>query len=794
MHIKKIALILILIVCCNKLFSQNVNNQKISEVIQHLKKLNSEYPMQKAYLHTDKDEYISGEDIWLRAYLVDAKDHKPDTNTTNINVDLVNIDGKLVSVNVLRLDKGYSDTKIKLPDSLPEGNYQIRAYTNWMKNFGTRFYFSKDIFVHNPEEANYIRLWDRLKNTKFNRKIERKSEEYQFAFFPEGGNIIENVKNRVAFKATNALGGGVEVSGYLKDDENNKILEFESVHNGMGVFEFTPKKNKRYKAKVKYSPGKKETVRLPSILETGYVLSANLKEDNIFIEVSSNNKDEELSDNIFLIGHLRGNPHFYTKGVIENGVFETKISAEDVQSGVYHITLFDENILPVAERLVFINKDETINEVDVSVHKFLEEDEKKMFVELFFGSDVNKLPGKGYSVSVVGADSDIRKSNSNIATYLLMGSDFGKTIEDPWFYFSDDSTDEIVDLLMMTHGWRRFDWEDILKKETPGIKHPQRKGLTLRGKVDATESRWRTEEQYVELLTIEDDSKEGAKYTTKSDEDGWFMFEDLDYEGVFTAEFTVERDASGRTMNVSLVSEELDPEGFLMNFMHRHITATKRSDKWERMARPETMTSAKKQHSPEQRSSYGTPSQVVYMEDIQTNYSNIMQVLTGYIRGLSVEGGMITLRGTGSLSLTSEPLFIVDGAIVHRNSFLSLNPNDVSRIEVVTGPSTSVYGLRGANGVIIAYTKRTQSYLPATAKYILKGYSSAHEFYQSKIDVNKYIKTNSPKTLFWSPIIIPGNDGKAYIKFPIEDKWNNFRIIVEGIDEKGNITYESLNF
>jgi len=165
--------------------------------------------------------------------------------------------------------------------------------------------------------------------------------------------------------------------------------------------------------------------------------------------------------------------------------------------------------------------------------------------------------------------------------------------------------------------------------------------------------------------------------------------------------------------------------------------------------------------------------------------------LRGHVRGLRVQEGVITLRGISSIETSNEPLFLIDGSPVYRNNFFSINPNDVSRIEVYTGTSTSMFGIRGTNGAIMAVTKRADSGRPAYAKYILKGYTQPSEFYHSKIDIKKNHQTGVPRTIFWEPDLTPDKNGYANLKFPLDYDWNNIKIIIEGIDDKGNITLKT---
>jgi TonB-dependent SusC/RagA subfamily outer membrane receptor len=85
------------------------------------------------------------------------------------------------------------------------------------------------------------------------------------------------------------------------------------------------------------------------------------------------------------------------------------------------------------------------------------------------------------------------------------------------------------------------------------------------------------------------------------------------------------------------------------------------------------------------------------------SYTNIYDMLKGRLPGVQVSGNKVTIQGASSFLLSTDPLFIVDGMEV--NSIDNIAPSQVESVEVLKGPSASVYGSRGANGVILITLK-----------------------------------------------------------------------------------------
>ncbi len=107
------------------------------------------YPKEKIHLHLDKPYYAVGDDIWFKVYTADPNTKQLSALSGVIYVELINDNNKLLKQLRLPLRSGISWGDFKLADSLTEGNYRIRAYTQWMRNFGNHLYYDKVIKIGN---------------------------------------------------------------------------------------------------------------------------------------------------------------------------------------------------------------------------------------------------------------------------------------------------------------------------------------------------------------------------------------------------------------------------------------------------------------------------------------------------------------------------------------------------------------------------------------------------------------------------------------------------------------------
>src|SRR5882757_8132005 len=168
---------------------------------------------EKLYAHTDKEFYLAGEICWFKLYVVDAGSHQPLDLSKVAYLEWLDKNNRPVLQTKIGLSKGHGDGSLFLPLTLRSGNYKLRAYTNWMKNYGEDWFFEKTITIVNAR-----------------RSAETPAAEtplkYNVAFFPEGGNLVENISSKVAFRISDQYGRGIECTGIVTEDDQDTIVRF----------------------------------------------------------------------------------------------------------------------------------------------------------------------------------------------------------------------------------------------------------------------------------------------------------------------------------------------------------------------------------------------------------------------------------------------------------------------------------------------------------------------------------------------------------------------------------------
>lgn len=130
-------------------FANKLADDPFSDLIKRLQEYNKNYAQEKIHLHLDKPYYAIGDDIWFKAYIINTLTNEPSDISRALYVELINEKNAIKSQIKLPMQGGISWGDFKLPDTLSEGNYRIRAYTQWMRNAGTEYFFDKTIKIGN---------------------------------------------------------------------------------------------------------------------------------------------------------------------------------------------------------------------------------------------------------------------------------------------------------------------------------------------------------------------------------------------------------------------------------------------------------------------------------------------------------------------------------------------------------------------------------------------------------------------------------------------------------------------
>jgi hypothetical protein len=851
--------------------------------------LNELYPQEKLYIHTDKSHFIPGESVWFSLYLVDASTHKPSGQSRLVYIELADTSGTVADRRYIAVNAGRGHGDFRLNVDFEPGTWILRGFTNFMLNYANTPLFSMELEVIDPgvvsgsggigvtssenrhsyqaslgsgtgdppgsgSPSNFTRPDQNLTpGNSPNPGQTSPVANINVRFFTEGGDLVGGLPAVVAVLATGPGGRGAEVQGRLFDGYGNQVVSFATGRFGLGRFTFAPAPGTRYHALVE-TGGEKLAFELPPVKAKGYTLQVNNNmPDEALVRIETN-MDGGLQG-AFLAGHIRGRI-FCLEELSPGDLAFIYVDKIGFPPGIVHFTLFSAEGLPVAERLAFMGNEEAMVSLDVSVSKESYGKRERVDIELSLTDYSSFLQGGNFSVSVT--DSYVVPSHHvrhNIMSYLLLSSDLPGSLENPGYFFDTSNSDRhmLLDLLMMTHGWRRFKWDDLLAGNFPEIRYPAGTGHIIKGKVTCSERRNVPVRSGVMLAAV------GEAFSTTSlvtGDDGLFMFDEIGlYDTtILVVQGSVYRERRARRMErrgiyesftapgdnlvslqlfepeiipgrVDIPAASLSGENFAayVEDSKKDPMLSHLKDIWQleiegveiRRRRPVARTSF-------DRAFHGTPFRpkdrvVVDEHPFSHTYSNTWELLRSVHPAIFTDtetkysGQPKGPRQTGqptSFYFAAKPGIFLNGVEVspdrpeHALAIIEALPvESISFIDILREPQTLVYGM-GYSMVIAVYTKTAGEYRDSrpgptnVLSFEFPGYYRAREFYSPVYDVPgpHHSRQDYRTTLFWDPEISIDGDGRAKVSFFTSDKSSAFRVIVEGVTGTGIPVYASGEF
>lgn len=428
---------------------------------------------EKMFVHTDKDFYLAGEICWFKIYAVDAFFHKPLNISKVAYVELIDNSKRAIVQAKIELKDGSGIGSVYLPVMINSGNYQLRVYSNWMKNFDADYFFEKPLQIINTQKITDL-------------PVNQPKAAYDIQFFPEGGSMVNGLQSKIAYKITDQHGKGMDCNAVVISNEKDTLLKFRPLKFGMGNFNLTSVEGKRYSAVITMPNGSKVSKDLPLAQNMGYTMSlAEEGPKQLKITVSSVTEKSLQSPMVYLFVHTRGSVKVAVSAVMQNGVATFLIDKDKTGDGISHYTVFNSDRKPVCERLYFKYPTENFT-IKISADQAIYNLRQKINIGIA-SADVHGKPVEAdMSLAVYRLDSLQAPLECGISEYLWLTSDLPGNVESPAYYFNtkDPSTAQAMENLMLVNGWRRFRWDDVLQNKKPFFQFaPEYNGHMISGKI-----------------------------------------------------------------------------------------------------------------------------------------------------------------------------------------------------------------------------------------------------------------------------------------------------------------------
>lgn len=762
------------------------------------------FPQEKVHIHFDKALYNPGETIWFKAYLFSGL--LPSGISRNFYTELIDPNsGKVLQRKVTPLFEGSTAGSFDLPQTLALPSVTFRAYTTWMLNFDTAFVYTKNIRIVG-------------KSTVADKKPA--DNKTVLKFFPEGGDMVTELSNPVAFKAVDRFGFPVGVKGVVKSSKGAVVANFNSVHDGMGRFDLEPQPNTTYYAEWTDEKGKSYKTDLPAARPAGALLQLIGSEKLLSFIIKRSNNTTPENQRFYLVGNMYQQVVYKaTINLSNNFMTSGTIPLTELPSGILEMTLFNSNWQPMAERIVFINKEDYLFDaaINVGVKNVNKRGKNVITVE------VPDTLRSNLSISITDAEM-ADKGEDNIVSRLLLSGDLKGYVHEPSYYFNvvDDSTRYYLDLVMLTNGWRRFKWEDLAAGKLPVLKYPRDNYLSLRGEVlGVPTSQIPPGTSINAFMEAKDSSRQFFAMPLDSrgqfKEEGLIFFDTVKVyyqfnkdkrlteratvsfnNGTLRGQSTLPLDSAWR-IPVPLDTSALNRSKFMAAEADRIRPELAKQVKTLEAVTVKARQKSQKDLMDEKyaRGLFAGGDAISFdmvNDPFAQSATNIFQYLQGRVAGLQ-----INMNGANGPSLTwrqSATSLFLDEMPVDASMIQNIPVSDIAYVKAFRPPFFGASG-GGSGGAIAIYTRKGNDAKASNAsipggmeKNLLAGYAPLKEFYSpdhSK-EAALYDVPDVRSTLYWSPYLLTDKaNRRVTITFYNNDVTKRVKVVMEGMNEEGRL-------
>lgn len=641
--------------------------------------------------------------------------------------------------------------------------------------------------------------------------------EADIQFFPEGGELIENVRSKVGFKALGEKGLGIGVKGEIVDNTGKLISTLESQHLGMGIFALSPEPGQSYKANLSFSNGVKKTVAIPAAKSAGIVLSAiNTDPANLMLRVTSNNAYFAANQNksLYIVARSKGVICYAAKASLTAATFSASIPKDKFPTGIVQITLFTASGEPITERLVFIKQHDVLT---LAVNSDKKTYGARQPVKMNVTAKSNNVPIEGnFSISVINESKvpyDENKESTILSTFLL-SSELKGYIEEPNYYFNqvNEKKRSDLDILMLTQGYRKFAYQDIIADKAPAINFLPEQGIEFSGTLRSANGMPVSKGS---LKLVVPKSRFYAEALT--DVNGIFRFKNVIVPDSAEVSITARTSTGARNMMIMLdgsafpaVSKNVNAPDEVLNIdslLSPYLQNSQRQYRLSAQMLQEVVVKA----APIKKAShtdYPALSGLSMLADHTIDNErfkgcNVMiSCLQTAAMGLTFSDNNFFVTRVFNSGLKVPVAIFLDGMQIEATFLNNIVPSDVESVEIFLKDDLGLVNRTyGTNGVLSIYSKKDAK-KPVTADDLKKlfppnnvltfnpqGFIKSREFYSPKYITPQSRTSGSDlrTTVYWNPRIFTDKNGNMSFEFYNGDNKGNYKATVEGTDINGNL-------
>ncbi len=647
--------------------------------------------------------------------------------------------------------------------------------------------------------------------------IELTSAGIDVQFFPEGGHLINGVRSRVAFKVVKPDGLGIDATGTIVDNAGTLVANFSTQHLGMGVFAMMPENDKTYKANLTFADGTQSTIDLPTARLEGISISVvNNAADSLYIRITSSDSyfQKNQDKTFYVVGQSGGVVCYAAQTVLKTTSYSATIPKSKFPTGILQVSVFSSKGTPLSERITFINNHDQLN---LSLKSDQAAYSRRQKVRMLVSAKNKSLPSEGnFSVSVVN-ESVLPWDDNNsptILSQLLLTSDLRGFVEQPNYYFNntDEKKSTDLDVLMMTQGYRRFSYKNVLADKIPPISFLPEQGIEISGTL-RTNTGMPVSRGNVRLFIPD----KAYSTTTVTDMNGNYRFSNVMVSDSSKVTVNARDNANGSSLVLSVdgmipppQTQFINPAGTVANLdstLRPFLQNTRKQSNTPRALKEVVIKTASAVKKPSH-SDYGSLN-LLKMDPDHTiagakfkDCNTFASCLTAESLGLTFDGNNLYVTRDYNAGGRTPVAIFVNGMNVDFNYLMNVDPNMVESVEIFNDDGfSSINRTTGTKGVIEVNVKKQtkgekiskdQLLEMLSHKYIIEfapgGYNTDRVFYTPKYTAESNSSTvDLRSTIYWNPEVVTDKAGNASFEFYNSDGTGTYKAIIEGIDRDGNI-------
>ncbi len=759
------------------------------------------------FMQIDKPFYLTGDRLWLSAYLFDAPSHRLPIGETALQIDLLSPSGKLVQHQWLHVTDGRATGDFRLSDSLVSGTYRIRAYTD------------EDDAHYRPAFERTIALYNLTRGSSSGAVTDTSQKLLDVQLLPEGGRWVAGLPSRLGIKAIGPDGRGRPISGRIIDSAGTELIRFASNRLGMGSLTMTPQSSRKYYAEV-IDNGHNQLVALPTVESQDLVLAVDAISDSTQLIIQIAGTNGPAADPVYILIQQRGQIVGQQKIQLQNGQARLTLPIATLPSGLNQITLYNGIAQPQAERLVFIPERLPPVSVLLTPNKTRYQPREQAVLNINLNDDGQPAVAT-LSASVTDAEQMPNDTAAaTIQTHLLLTDELRGQVEEPNYYLNDNKpeTRRALDDLLLTQGWRRVSGtpdtdllgcvsvmgrilnakneplpgaQIVLASTIPNRSFVRSAGADERGRFRLAGLPIADTTQLMVQLTdrqFKDIPAKDARIVLEQAGNNW------------------EQDSLNRQPNWAALKAQLDAAK-----VRQEADPDLYRDKTVKVLKEVIVRARKPDERPEdirRMSLHSNADATLIIEENGPRFANLYEMIRGRFAGVTVNqltttssagGYSVIIRGIGTLKGGTAPLFLMDGMPIQEDdmgtALLSFSPGDIERVELLkNGGTAGIYGVRGGNGVIAFYSKRfrpgqtdTKPKASMTPLQMIGYPSVQREFYVPRYEgqPDESARIDRRDVLYWKPLMQTDANGQTRMIFPLSDVVKTLRVTVQGVTTDG---------